>query len=125
MGRGMGRRRAAQNIEIKPWLSARKDCREGRFIQVGNSLLLSKKFQELTVGAQMLYLCAAMESAGRPEFTFPRSAALKYSFSENTAARHIKELTSSGFIELLESGRFTRTANRYRFSLRWKEQETQ
>ncbi len=37
----MPRYKAAKNCEIKPWLSARSDCREGRFIQVGDSFLLS------------------------------------------------------------------------------------
>ena len=37
------RRRAGGNNNINPWLSARMDCKEGRFIQVGNSLLLSHK----------------------------------------------------------------------------------
>lgn len=60
----MGSRRRGRDT-IKPWLSARLDCKEGRFIQVGNSLLLSKEFQALTAGARFLYLCMTMESGGR------------------------------------------------------------
>ena len=42
---------------IPAWLSAKRDNQEGRFIQVGNSLLLSEKYQSLTPGARHLYLC--------------------------------------------------------------------
>lgn len=117
----MSRRKAAQNVEIKPWLSARANCREGRFIQVGNSLLLNRKFQELTQGARFTYQCMAMESGGRVNFTFQKSSAAKYGITESTLSRHIKELTSSGFIEIEESGRYTRTPNRYKFSFRWRQ----
>ena len=53
---------------IVPWLSARPDNREKRFIQVGDSLLFSDAFQELRVGAKHLYLCMAMESGGKRDF---------------------------------------------------------
>ena len=36
----MGRRKAAEKCTILPWLSRKSDNSEGRFIQVGNSLLL-------------------------------------------------------------------------------------
>lgn len=47
-------------------------------MQVGNTLLLSKEFQSLSAGAQMLYLCAYMESGGRRQFTLPARALKKY-----------------------------------------------
>ena len=68
----MGSRRRGRDT-IKPWLSARLDCKEGRFVQVGNSLLLSKEFQALTAGARFLYLCMTMESAGKREFILYKS----------------------------------------------------
>jgi hypothetical protein len=60
---------------ITAWMSAKADNKEKRFIQVGNSLLLSKEFQKLGVGARCLYMCMAMESAGKRGFEFPLSSA--------------------------------------------------
>ena len=59
---------------ILPWLSARADNTEKRFIQPGNSLLLSPAFQSLSPGSRYLYLCMAMESGGRRRFLFPLAA---------------------------------------------------
>jgi len=103
-----------------PWLSARPDNKEGRFLMIGNSFLLSKSVQELSPGARFMYLSMAMESAGKREFTFSRSTAQKFGISETTAARYIKELSSSGFIEVVSCGRYARVPNVYRFSLKWK-----
>ena len=52
---------------IVPALSANVDNKEKRFIQVGNSLLLSKQFHALSTGSRFLYFCMAMESGGRKE----------------------------------------------------------
>ena len=41
-------------VELVPWMSARPDNVEKRFIQVGNSLLFNKEFQSLGAGSQML-----------------------------------------------------------------------
>ena len=62
---------------MRPWLSANVDCKDGRFIQVGNSFLLSKRVQALSAGARITYLCMAMESGGKPTFEFPKAAAEK------------------------------------------------
>lgn len=104
---------------IRPWLSARADCKEGRFIQCGNSLLLSKDFQNLTAGAQMMYLCMAMESAGRKDFIFPQTAAKKYGFPPASMRRYIEELKKKGFITV-QSMANLRQPNEYSFSLAWK-----
>ena len=106
---------------IKPWLSARSDCKEGRFIQCGNSLLLSPKYHQLTAGAQMLYLCMCMESGGRKDFVFPLSAAKKYGISKNSLTRHIAELKKLGFIEV-QSMKNLRLPNEYSFSFFWKQE---
>lgn len=103
-----------------PWLSARPDNKEGRFLMVGNSFLLSDKVQTLSPGARFMYLSMAMESAGKREFTFSRSTTQKFGISETTAARYIKELSSSGFIETVSCGRFARVPNVYCFSFAWK-----
>lgn len=116
----MSRRKAAKNCEIRPWLSARADCADGRFIQVGNSLLLSEAYKALSDGAKHLYQSMAMESGGRREFVFPRMAAKKYGISPRSLLRHVDELANAGFIDRA-SLRNLRQPNEYAFSLRWKE----
>lgn len=128
-GKTMSRRvRAAKNCTIKPWLSARTDSTEGRFIQVGNSLLLSHKatdsqegnsFLSLTANARLLYLAMCMEAAEKRQFEFPKRAAEKYGFSESTFRRCVKELMQNGFI-VVNSGRTTREPNIYQFVNDWK-----
>ncbi len=103
-----------------PWLSARPDNREGRFLMVGNSFLLSTAVQGLSPGARFMFLAMALESAGKREFTFSRSTSQKFGLSETTAARYLKELSSSGFIEVVSCGRYARVPNVCRFSLKWK-----
>lgn len=104
---------------ISPWLSARDDNREGRFIQVGNSLLLSKKFQLLGAGARFLYFCMAMESGGRREFLFPEAAAKKYGIPSSSFRRYLRELETKGFLTI-RSMKNLRQPNRYAFSYDWK-----
>lgn len=117
----MGRRRAAQNCNIPAWLSARRDGKEGRFIQIGNTFLMSEKTQALSAGALKLYICAAMESGGKREFTFPLSAAKKYGIPPASMRRYLNELIDNGFIALQSSGKTTRESNIYIFALEWKD----
>lgn len=116
----MARRRAARNCNILPWLSARADVSEGRFLQIGNSLLLSKPFQALSAGAQVLYLCMALESGGRREFIFPLTSAKKYGIKRASFWRHVQELTDAGFI-VRKSMANLRQPNEYAFNFSWKE----
>ena len=125
----MARHKAAKNCDIKPWLSLNPDCKEGRFLQAGNSLFLSRKddsgneknrFLLLSNGAKMLYLCMALESGGKREFQFPQRAAKKYGIASSSLRRYIDELIRYGFIDR-DSGWTTREANNYTFSLKWKE----
>lgn len=104
---------------IVQWLSARSDNRESRFIQVGNSLVLSHEFQDLGVGTRYLYLCMAMESGGKRDFTFPQKAAEKYGIKPSSLWRHIKELEAGKFIKVY-SGKPTREPNKYEFCPQWK-----
>ena len=115
----VARRKTAKQAEIKPWLSARQDCKEGRFIQVGNSLLLSDEFQKLSATAQILYLSLAMESGGRKETILSRANAKKYGISAATYSRSIKQLSAAGFIQIDETrGRYE--SNKFTFSTEWK-----
>lgn len=126
----MGRRKTARHVQIRPWLSARHDCEEGRFIQVGNTLLLSRKdadskeenaFLNLSTGARFLYLCMAMESGGRPCVTFSHGAAKKYGIASSSFDRAIKSLIDAGFVTLeMDDDLAQFRANTYRFSNTWK-----
>ena len=104
---------------IVQWLSARSDNRESRFIQVGNSLVLSHEFQDLGIGTRYLYLCMAMESGGKRDFTFPQKTAEKYGIKPSSLWRHIKELEAGKFIKVY-SGKPTREPNKYEFCPQWK-----
>lgn len=116
----MGRRKPAVHCNIRPWLSAKPDGREGRFIQIGNSLLLSEQFGKLKAGARDLYFRMAMESGGEREFTFPASSAEKHHIPPSSFDRFKAELIDAGFIRIKESGRLTREKNVYEFVFDWK-----
>lgn len=107
---------------LVPWLSARESCKEGRFIQVGNSLLLSKEFQKLHSGSQFTYFAMCMEAGISRYFTFPLGAAKKYGISGKSFRRYVAELEEKGFIKK-QSGMNQRKPNRYSFSFGWKPEE--
>ena len=115
----MSAARKKTGAALQPWLSARTDCREKRFIQAGNSLLLSQQFHFLSAGARSCYLCMAMEAGPRREFLFPKRAAKKYGIPHSSLCRYIRELTAHGWIEV-RSMQILRKPNEYRFSLLWK-----
>ncbi len=109
---------------LSPWLSKIPDCRDKRFIQIGNSFLLSKEAQKLSTGARCLYFDMAMEAGGRINFKFPQSAAFKYGISKTSFDRYLKELIKRKFIEIVSSGKTTREPNNYKFSMSWKQNST-
>lgn len=121
--------KTAKKCKIDPWLSARLDCSEGRFIQVGNSLFLSRKdeetgaeknvFLQLNSGARFLYLCMTLEAGGRRDFVFPLKASKKYGLSETTFRRGVSALIEKGLITK-KSGKTVRLPNLYQFSFNWK-----
>ena len=117
----MPRRKAAQNVLIKPWLSTRQDCREGRFIQVGNSLLLNKRVQSLSAGAFRLYLGMCMESGGVQHFTFTHGDGRKYGVPNSSYDRYILELVEVGLVERVMDENLSRfKPNEFRFIFTWK-----
>ena len=104
---------------LLPHLSAKADNKEKRFIQVGNSLLLSKQFHALSTGSRFLYFCMAMECGKMDKFIFPQKAAKKYGIAPSSLRKHINELESARFIRVY-SGKPTREPNRYEFCQGWK-----
>ena len=73
----------------------------------------------MSVGARYLYILAANEAAGSRDFQFPALKMKALGIKERTARKYIKELVDAGFVELVRSGRNTRTPNDYRFSFHW------
>ncbi len=120
----MGRAKQAVHCKFLLWLTAKKTNQdEGRFIQVSNSFLLSEVFhRNLSYGAQMLYLCMALEAGGQKSFKFPTSAMKKYSFPVRSARKFIMELEAEGFIKC-DHALYTRQANCYEFCFEWKDRE--
>ena len=104
---------------IVPWLSAKWDNQEKRFIQVGDSLLFEEAFRKLHVGAKYLYLCMAMESGGRRDFRFPTAAARKYGIPSSSFWNYVQELKDNHFI-ICHSNKNLRKPNDYSFTLEWK-----
>lgn len=116
----MPRRKAAQNCNVRPWLSANSDNKEKIFTLIGNSLLLSEPFQQLSSGAQMTYICMTLHSAGKRDFQFPNATAKRYGLADKSFRRYVAELAAAGFIKV-NSGKLTREPNIYTFSLQWKQ----
>ena len=104
---------------VSSWLSARADCTEGRFIQVGNSFLLSGTVQKLTPSTRWVYLCMAMESGKTPHFSLSKKEAEKYGIPHSTLDRARKELRDAGFVRI-RSGKNTREKNQCEFDYGWK-----
>ena len=117
----MAKHYSAKNRPLKPWLSANKDCKEGRFIQVGNSLLLSKTFNKLNGNTLKTYFALCMESGGEPTAALSHSGAAKYGIDDATFDRSIKKLKEEGFISCdFENNPYRYKTNIYRFILDWK-----
>ena len=112
------------HMSMLPWLTAKPPGEtEKRFIQIGNSLLLDSTFKSISRGAQMLYLCMAMESGDKSTFKMSKGAAKrKYGYAPTSFDRYRKELESDGFIRVVESEtRGQYEANTYTFSAEWKQ----
>ena len=104
------KKRFSGEADLKPWLAnkAPGSKTNGRFIQVGNSLLMNKQFQALSTGV----------------------AARKYGIATTSFERHRRELESAGFICILNSPSDSEpkaqfAANRFRFSFeKWRDGTT-
>lgn len=111
--------RSGKKQPLLLWCSAQSDGRDKRFIQIGNSLFLSKEFQALSCGARYLYFCMIDEAGGKKIFELPKKEFTKYGLSATSTRRNIKELVGAGFIKY-QSGLTTRENNIYEFTTDWK-----
>ena len=89
-----------------------------KFIQVYHDLLLSEDFLSLKFSSKVIYFYMYDYSLGERDFIFPYSIYSKITTKE-TFQKAINELTQKGFIEIIETGKNTRTPNKYRFSSKW------
>ena len=117
----MSRHKSAKNVPLKPWLSGLRDCKDGRFIQVGNSLLLCEAFKKLNGNAYKTYFALCMESGGKPTATLSHAQAAKYGIAAATFDRAISTLKKEGFISCdFEDNPYKYKTNVYRFTYSWK-----
>lgn len=112
----MGR---AKKTPFPPWITAKMNGEEARYIRLGNSLLMNPAMLNLSPSAFQIYTYMLLESGGRQQFEFPYS---KYGriMSKPTFQRAKRELVSAGFIEVIRSNQNIRTPSEYRFSESWK-----
>lgn len=117
---GKGKRRAAPHCSILSHLSARSDCQEVKFIQVGASFFEDENVCSLKPQTKWVYLCMAIVAGRDTEFSFSRGDGMKYGIPSRTLCTAVNELLEKGFLIRVESGKFTRTKNKFRFIYNWK-----
>ena len=112
--------RKVKTRPLLPWLSANMDCVDRRFVQIGNSFMLDSRTQNLSAGAKLTYICMALESGGKADFEFTKTAATKYGIATASFRRYVEELVDAGFVNRI-SGKSSQQPNQYRFTPeRWK-----
>ena len=89
------------------------------FVQIYADLMQAPAFYSLSAGARGCYLSMTVEAKGKREFEFTRKTAERYGIISRTLFRNVQELIKAGFLNC-RSGRTTRTASEYEFSLDWK-----
>lgn len=105
-----------------PWETGTSDGIEKRYIRLGNTLLYSPVFLQLSAKAKETYIYMRIESAGQREFTMPYSKYTQFS-KKDSFLRAREELEKAGFIETIQHNGNLRKPNVYRFSEKWKEQQ--
>lgn len=103
-----------------PWETRKSDGIEKRYIRLADSLLCSPAFLQLSGNATRAYIYMRIESAGKPEFTMPRSKYIRFMKKDSFLTAR-EELETAGFIETVQNNANLRKPNVYRFSERWKE----
>lgn len=118
--------------------------REDTFAQIYESVLRGGAFQSLAPRVQMLYVYTRMQEVGKRKpnrelkntpveelvksedcFFFPLNVAAQYTNRYNSKPsslyKDMRTLEKYGFIDIVVSGKNTRTKSVYRYSDRWKQ----
>lgn len=103
-----------------PWETKASNGIEKRYVRLANTMLCSPAFLQLSGNATRVYVYMRIESAGKREFTMPRSKYIKF-IKKDAFLTATEELEKAGFIEIQHNANL-RKPNVYRFSERWKEQ---
>lgn len=100
-----------------------EDSRKAKsFVAIPHTLLMNNNFQRLSPSAKELYIYMMDYANSLKEFEFPHSIYIKL-MSNQGFINSRKQLFEHGFIEEIANGRFTREANKYMFSTKWKKIE--
>lgn len=117
----MGRKK---KVDPPYWVTG-KGCGKSKngqplpFVQIYADLMQDPGFHSLTASARWCYLSMVMEAKGKQCFEFTRKTAESYGIIGRTLVRNVQELSDFGLLECY-SGRTTRTASEYKFSMDWK-----
>jgi len=107
-----------------PWATGLQNGKcDGRFLQIGNSLLFADQVKQLPGEALRLYMAMMNEAAGHKQFEFTQARAKQYGMSTTAFHKNVKLLEQRKFIKI-DSGWNTRTPNRYEFIFDWKSDKT-
>ncbi len=105
--------------DIEFWLADGDLTPNQRYCRFTESLIHAEPFITLSFAAQILYIRMCIQAAGKCEFVYAYSQYRKR-MSKSTFMRAKEELIKNGFIQVVECGRNTRTANIYKFCSDWK-----
>ena len=125
----------------KPTIDYNASINESNFGRIYSSMLKSKSYLELSIGAQKMYLVLrahAQSQDGRrclyrysevqgknytsdKYFVFPKSHATQYGYKAPNVTKYIKELEAAGFIKTVENNQHRHNVNVYAFVSAWKE----
>lgn len=110
----------SKKVPLHPWETANSE-EKPRYIRTSYSLLTHPAYQKLTLLEKHVYNCMRMACAGKQEFTFPQACyENEYGLHKTSVIKAVQKLQGAGFIEVVESNRFLRKPNVYRFSYDWK-----
>lgn len=118
-GTKLSKRPKLVNSSLPFWQSANPDCKEKRFLMLGNSFLLHPMILGLSNSAYRVYSYMCLESGGERIFTFPYCKYKKI-VSKPTFQRALQELIDNRLIETLQNNANLRKANVYCFNPKWR-----
>ena len=93
-----------------------------RHVRITLDMTKSEAWLNLKPSSVVLYLSIKIRYDGKnhDNIEFPYSEAHKLGLSNDTTKKCFAELCEKGFIEMMNCGRFSRTANVYKLSSNWQ-----